>query len=93
MSNGFSPQNEQYLSDIVAGGYFPSRQAALDAAIDALREKRDGIAYISDEEMALVQEGLDDLEQNGAVEMTEADWESLRQHARDVAAGRRSATE
>jgi len=93
MSSGFSPHNEQFLTHMVADGFFSSREAALDAAIDALREKQGDIPLIPEEHMALVEEGLEDLELNGATEMTAADWERLRQLARDVAAGRDRADE
>jgi hypothetical protein len=39
MVTGISPDNEAYLQQVVATGQFPSREAALDEAIRALREK------------------------------------------------------
>jgi hypothetical protein len=40
MDKALSPQSEQYLASVVAGGLFPSKEAALEAAVAALREKR-----------------------------------------------------
>jgi hypothetical protein len=39
MSRELSPQSEQYLANAVASGLFPSTEAALEAAVEALREK------------------------------------------------------
>jgi Arc/MetJ-type ribon-helix-helix transcriptional regulator len=38
-SRELSPQTEQCLASVVASGLFPSAEAALEAAIEALREK------------------------------------------------------
>ena len=51
MSRELSPQVEQYLASVVAGGLFPSEEAALEAAIAALREKIESIPFVPDEHM------------------------------------------
>jgi hypothetical protein len=93
MASGFSPQNEQFLHDVVAGGLYPSKEAALNAAVDALRTGRsdaddDNLPMVPEEHMAGVEEGLADLEAGRCIEMTPNEWERLRQFARDVAAGK-----
>jgi hypothetical protein len=37
MADQLSNQSEQYLADVVAGGLYPSKEAALEAAVTALR--------------------------------------------------------
>ncbi len=93
MSFGLSPQNERYLEQAVAGGLFPSKEAALDAAVDALRSRSDEIPQVPAEHIAALEAAIADLEQNGAAEMTDTDWDRLRHFAREVAEGRASATE
>ena len=39
MVTGISPDNEAFLDRVVATGQFPTREAALDEAVRALREK------------------------------------------------------
>ncbi|HEY5313232.1 MAG TPA: hypothetical protein VIK18_11965 [Pirellulales bacterium] len=83
MSYGLSPQNEQYLESIVAGGLFPTMEAALDAAVEALREKEEDIPFICDEHMDAVEEALEDPEPSRL--MTADDWSRLREYAHEVA--------
>jgi Arc/MetJ-type ribon-helix-helix transcriptional regulator len=87
MSFGLSPQNERYLDEQVELGRFPSKEAALDAAVEALRSG-DGIPEVPAEHAAALEEAFADLEKNGSQVMTDADWDDLRQFARDVAEGR-----
>ena len=89
MANGLSPQSEQYLAHIVATGMFPSKEAALDAAVVALREKNDEIPLIPEEHMALVEEALASSEAGESRPMTKEDWDQLREFARRVAAENR----
>jgi hypothetical protein len=86
MQHELSPQNEQYLERIVAGGLFPSREAALDAAVAALREKTHEIPFVPNEHMEAVERALDDADAGLCRPMTDDDWSRLRQRARDVAA-------
>lgn len=51
MSYELSPRIEQYLAEIVAGGLYSSKEAALEAAIVALREKSQEIPFGRDEHM------------------------------------------
>jgi hypothetical protein len=86
MTRELSPQNEQFLADIVAGGLFPSKEAALDAEIESLREKTERLATISQEHVELVEQGIASARAGRKRELTDADWEKLRQRAHDVAA-------
>jgi hypothetical protein len=93
MASGFSPQNEQFLHDIVAGGLYPSKEAAIDAALDAFRAAQPepfdpNIPMVPDEHMEGVEEALAELDAGLGVEMTRDEWDRLRQFARDVAAGK-----
>lgn len=91
MSFGLSPQNERFLEQVVAGGRFPSKEAALDAAVTALRGQQEDVPEIPAEHAPLVDQGLDDLADVGSQKMTVADWDRLRALARNVAAGRDTA--
>lgn len=90
MATEIPPQIEQYLASVVAGGLFPSQEAALEAAIDVLREKTEPIPFVPDEHMEQVEQGIREANAGLCREMTEADWEALRQLARDTAAGKPS---
>jgi hypothetical protein len=88
MSSELSPQSEQFLANIVAEGVFPSKEAALEAAVDALREKTEQIPMIPEEHEALLEEAFLSDEVGESREMTPEFWEEMRQYARDVAAGK-----
>jgi hypothetical protein len=92
MESGLSPQNEQYLAEALATGLYPSKEAALDAAISALREKHDEVPSIPEEHMALVEAAIESSDAGQSREMTPDDWEKLRQRVRDVAARHNSGT-
>lgn len=87
MTIQLSPQGEQYLASMVACGIFPSQQAALEAAIDALREKNGQIPFVPAEHLELVEQGMASVQAGRTRELTDDDWEQLAQHARDVASG------
>jgi hypothetical protein len=87
MEHQLSPLNEQFLDQIVAGGLFPSKEAALDAAMGALREKTDAIEFVCAEHMEAVEEGIADADAGLCDAMTEDDWAELKKLAHDVAAG------
>jgi len=70
MTFDLSPQNSQYLSKAVADGVYPSLQAALDAAVDALRKQSERLPMVPDEHMDAVEEALADLEAG-----IEEDWD------------------
>ena len=82
MSHELSAQTEQYLASIVAGGLFPSKEAALEAAVEALRN-RTAIPMIPEEHMEAVEQGIASAIAGRAGPMTKADWEDLRNHARE----------
>ena len=86
MAYELSPQTEQYLTSIVAGGMYPSKEAALEAAVAALRERREPSRTVPDEHMELVEEAVASAEDGRLRELTADDWSQLRQLARDVAA-------
>lgn len=58
---------------------YPSRAAALEAAVAALRERDRAIPLVPAEHMALVEEAIRAANAGQVREMTEADWEGLRQ--------------
>lgn len=71
---------------MVTGGFYPSTEAALEAAVEALREKNGTTPLVPDEHMIAVEEALAELEAGVEEEMAASDWEGLRQVIRDVAA-------
>jgi hypothetical protein len=85
MQNGLSSQSEQYLDQVVASGLFPSKEAALDAAVVALREKNEQIPLIPPEHLDLVEQALASSEAGHSRPMTEDDWARLRASARQAA--------
>src|SRR5580698_2651373 len=86
MSTELSPQIEQYLASVVAGGLFPSQEAALEAAINALREKTEPIPFVPDEHMSRVEQAIESVSAGRSRPVTPEYWESLRQLVRDAAA-------
>jgi hypothetical protein len=84
MLNGLSPQSEQYLESVVAGGLYPSKEAALEAAVGALREKDEQIPMVPAEDMELVEEGLDAADAGHVRELTEEDWARLRERVLQI---------
>jgi hypothetical protein len=86
MATEFSPQIEQYLASIVAGGLFPSREAALEAAILALREKTEPIPLAPDEHMERLEQAIESANAGRTKPLTPEYWEGLRQKIRDAAA-------
>lgn len=82
----FSPQTEQFLAHAVSSGMFPSKEAAIDAAVEALREKTEPIPMVPDEHMASVEEALESYNAGEFSPMTETDWAELRQRVHDIAA-------
>jgi hypothetical protein len=87
MATELSPQIEQYLASVVAGGLFSTPEAALEAAVDALREKIEPIPFVPDEHMEQVEQGIREANAGQGRELTDADWENLKQLARDTASG------
>ena len=50
MASDLSPDKDAFVDELIASGRFPSRQHALDHAVDLLREE--------DETVAAIREGL-----------------------------------
>jgi Arc/MetJ-type ribon-helix-helix transcriptional regulator len=87
MVHELSPQTEQYLEQVVALGLYASKEAALEAAVVALREKDREIPWVPEEHMEAVEQGLAEADAGLCQPMTEEDWAELRKLAEDVAAG------
>jgi hypothetical protein len=88
MGKELSQQTEQYLASMVAGGMFPSKEAALEAAVAALREKTEAVPFVPDEHMARVEQAIESADAGLTNPMTSEYWEGLRQNVRDIAAGK-----
>jgi hypothetical protein len=86
MSHSLSPQAEQFLASIVVGGLYPSKEAALEAAVAALREKSALLSPVPDEHVVLVEEAIIAADQGELRSFDKADWLRLRQFAHEVAA-------
>ena len=48
MSTDLSPENEQFLQQVVAAGVFPDRGQALDEAVGLLRRRQELLAHIEE---------------------------------------------
>jgi len=90
-----SSRTEQFLAEAVANGLFPSKAAAIDAAVEALRGNvhvlRRGTAtvhFVPDEHMEAVEAAIEESEQGLSTPMTAADWNALRQRAHETASRR-----
>ncbi len=51
MAIELSAETEQYLENVVAGGLFPTKEAALEAAVQALRTATEPIPMVPPEHM------------------------------------------
>ena len=90
MVRELSPESEQYLASVVAGGLFSSKAAALEAAVGALKAQFEQIPFVPAEHMDLVEQAVASADAGRCRELTDADWEALRQRAREVASRHRS---
>jgi hypothetical protein len=86
MANELSPQAEQYLSSVVADGLFPSKESALEAAVEALHAARESVPMVPSEHMELVEQGILSARAGRSRALTDADWQHLRQCAENAAA-------
>jgi Arc/MetJ-type ribon-helix-helix transcriptional regulator len=86
MAYDLSPQTEQYLANIVAGGLFPSREAAIEAAVVALREKTNVAPSMPTEHFEKVEVAIESDDQGRLRPWTADDWSRLHQVARNAAA-------
>jgi len=87
MLRQLAPQTEQYLTSIIARGFFASREAAIEAAVELLRLTTEPIPIVPAEHMELVEQGLASALAGRARVLTDADWQGLRQFAQNTAAG------
>jgi hypothetical protein len=87
MSSELSESTEQYLASVVAGGLYPSKEAALEAAVAALREKNEPVPPVPDEHLELVEQAVASSRVGRSRALTADDWANLRQNARDAASG------
>jgi len=89
MTIELSPQTEQYLANIVAEGLFPTKEAALEAAVEAFRTSTESLPLIPAEHMDMVEQGMASALAGRSRELTDADWENIREHARQAATDNR----
>jgi hypothetical protein len=92
MASELSPQSEAYLAQVVSGGVYPSKEAALEAAVDALREKNADIPPVPGEHVALIEQAIASSEAGRSRPMTDEDWSRLRKLAGDATAARERGT-
>ncbi len=85
MLDDLSSQNEQYLASVVSRGLFPTKEAALEAAVAALREKTEPLPLVPAEHMRRVEEAVESSAAGKTTPMTPEFWESLRQPIRSRA--------
>lgn len=90
MASELSRETEQYLASVVAGGIFPSKEAALEAAVGILRRQLEQIPAVPAEHMELVEQGIASIEGGRSRALADADWEVLRRLARDAASRKAS---
>lgn len=83
MSQLFSPHIEQLIQHALATGLFTSREAVIEAGVSRLLE--DAPQSIPPEHVSAVLAGLDEDDAGQVAEMTEHEWDKLRQLARDTA--------
>ena len=74
MTYQLSPQSEQFLASVVAGGQYASKEAALEAAIAALREKSELSRQVPEEHRELVEEAIVSAHDGRLREMSPEDW-------------------
>jgi hypothetical protein len=86
MQHELSPQSEQYLDKIVSGGLYASKEAALEAAVEALREKTEPIPFVPDGHMAGIEHGIESANAGRLKRVAPEFWEGLRRMVRDIAA-------
>src|SRR5487761_1444079 len=77
-----SPQTEQYLASMVAGGLYPSKEAAIEAAVAALREKSEAIPVVREDHLEFVEQGIASADAGRLRPFAADDWLRLRQLAR-----------
>ncbi len=84
MDRELSPQTEEYPASIVAGSLFTSKEAALEAAEAALRERTEPISFVPDKHMARVEVAIESANAGLTSPTTPTYWDGLRQDIRDM---------
>ena len=69
----------------MAGGLFPSKEAALEAAVVAFRTQFERAPPVPAEHLELVEHGLASIEAGRRPELADADLEAFRQRAAGIA--------
>jgi hypothetical protein len=85
MAAELSSRIEQHLASMVAGGLFPSQDAALEAAIDALCDKFEPIVDAPAEHMERLEQAIESANAGNTKPFTPEYWNNLRQKIRDAA--------
>jgi hypothetical protein len=70
---------------MVSAGFYPSKEAALEAAIEALRERSELIPFVPDEHMEQVEKAIESANAGRLTLVTPEFWEGLRQMVREIA--------
>jgi hypothetical protein len=83
MASELSPENEQFLAQAIAVGLYPSKEAALDAAVGALREKAGDIPLVRADHMQAVEQGLASANAGRVKDWTAADVERIKRIGRE----------
>ncbi|NLY00005.1 MAG: hypothetical protein GXY83_28235 [Rhodopirellula sp.] len=79
MSTNLTPENEQFLSEVVARGVFPSREEALNTAVVLLKRR--------EEVVCAVNAGIEQVERG---DVRPLDVEKLREEIRGLLDERRA---
>jgi hypothetical protein len=74
MASELSPPYEAFIRDALDVGAFPSREALLEAAVDALRAGEANPAFVDPEHMGAVEQAIEELEA-GLVDVWDVDLE------------------
>jgi len=88
MNFAISPENQRYIESLVSDGLYPSSEAAIDAAIAALRLRSNMSEEVPDSHRADVEQAIASSREGMSRPMTPDDWTQLRQSARDAHANR-----
>lgn len=86
MSSGLSPDVEHKITEALASGLYPSREALLEAGVEQLLNEQ--IPLIPGEHEALVEAAIESSSAGSSAEMTRREWDDLHQLVNDIAAGK-----
>lgn len=84
MDERLSTESQRYLTSVVSAGLYPSEQAALEAAIAALRERNEQSTPVPIEHLEAVEKGIASSIAGRSRPLTAADWARFRQIAREA---------